>query len=170
MSSNNTADPGSTLVVGLGNPILGDDGVGWRVVEEVQRQAKGRADLRFDFCSCGGIALMEELIGSARAILVDAIQTGGAPGTVYRLTLDDLPTLHADSIHDASLKGALDLGRRLGAVLPDDITIVAVEAASLYAFSEALTPDVATAVLRAADVVLSSLKGQTDWPSSSSLL
>jgi hydrogenase maturation protease len=175
MSSGSTADPGLTLVVGLGNPILGDDGVGWRVVEEVQRRVEAGvcdraaplpapvprdgAAWRFDFCSLGGIALMEQLIGSARAILVDAVQTGGVAGTVHRLTLDDLPTLHADSVHDASLKAALDLGRRLGAALPDEITIIAVEAANLYEFGEALTPAVAAAVPRAADMVLASLAG-----------
>ncbi len=90
------------------------------------------------------------------------MQTGSAPGTVYRLTLDDLPTLHADSVHDASLKAALDLGRRLGAALPDEITIIGVEAASLHEFGEALTPEVAAAVPRAAEMVLASLTGSTD--------
>ena len=168
----------STLVLGLGNPILGDDGVGWRVVEAAQEAWERRADERrmtndekassfvfrpsssvdFDFVSLGGLALMERLVGCDRAILVDAIQTrGGVPGAIYRLTLDDLPTLHADAIHDASLKAALAVGQQLGARLPQEIVIIGVEAVSLWDFSENLSPQVAASVARAAEMVLDEL-------------
>ena len=127
--------PSSIVVLGLGNPILGDDGVGWRVVEDVERRWRRAETLssmvqgpssvvEFDCVALGGLALMERLIGHDRAVLVDAIQTqGGEPGTIYRLTLDDLPTLHANSTHDTSLKAALTLGRRLGARLPEEIVV-----------------------------------------------
>lgn len=93
-----------TLVLGIGNPVLRDDGVGWRVVEEAQGLVNSEA-VEIDCIALGGLSLMERLIGYERAILVDAIHTeGGSPGTVYRLGLDDLPTLHANAIHDASLK------------------------------------------------------------------
>jgi hydrogenase maturation protease len=183
--------PKHTLVLGLGNPILGDDGVGWRVVEAAQEAWQRTADERpktsdepkssmvhrphlhqccapaqvqvssvveFDFVSLGGLALMERLVGSDRAVLVDAIQThGGAPGAIYRLTLDDLPTLHADAIHDASLKAALAVGQQLGAKLPREIVIIGIEAINLWDFSESLSPQVAASVPRAAERVLDEL-------------
>jgi hydrogenase maturation protease len=168
----------STLVLGLGNPILGDDGVGWRVVEAAQEAWRRGTDERrttddethssfvirhsssieFDCFSLGGLALMERLVGYDRAVLVDAIQTrDGVPGAIYRLTLDDLPTLHADSAHDASLKAALALGRQLGARLPEETVIYAVEAVNLYDFDETLSPPVAASVERAAEMVLAEL-------------
>jgi hydrogenase maturation protease len=145
-----------TLVLGLGNPILRDDGVGWRVVQAVEARMKGDDGApEFDCVALGGLSLMERMVGYDRAILVDAIQTqGGAPGMVYRLTLDDLPTLHANAAHDASLPAALELGRRLGARLPDDVAIIAIEAADVLDFGEELTPDVAAAVPRAVEMVL----------------
>jgi hydrogenase maturation protease len=170
--------PSSTLVLGLGNPILGDDGVGWRVVEAAQEAWRRIADERrktndetassfvlrpssiieFDFVSLGGLALMERLIGCDRAILVDAIQTrDGVPGAIYRLTLDDLPTLHADAIHDASLKAALAVGRQLGARLPQEIVVIGIEAVNLWDFSESLSPQVVASVARAAEMVLDEL-------------
>ena len=177
--------PRLTLILGLGNPILGDDGVGWRVVEEVQKQyalardgiyhnaissegwdcfraAALRNDIgsavEFDYASLGGLALMERLVGYDRAILVDAIQTAdGVPGTIYRLTLDDLPTLNADSAHDASLKAALALGRRLEAILPQDVVIFGIEAVNVLDFNESLSPQVAASVGRAAELVLAEL-------------
>jgi len=175
--------PSSVLVLGLGNPILGDDGVGWQVVEAAREAWRRRADeerlsadenpfvvrpssivhgpssaIEFDFVSLGGLALMERLIGCDRAILVDAIQTrDGVPGAIYRLTLDDLPTLHADAIHDASLKAALAVGQQLGAKLPHEIVIIGIEAINLWDFSETLSPQVAASVPRAAERVLDEL-------------
>jgi hydrogenase maturation protease len=167
-----------TLVLGLGNPILGDDGVGWRVVEAAREAWQRTADERpetsdepkssmvhrpssvvgFDFVSLGGLALMERLVGCDRAILVDAIQTrDGVPGAIYRLTLDDLPTLHADAIHDASLKAALAVGQQLGAKLPQEIVLIGIEAVNLWDFSESLSPQVAASVGRAAEMVLDEL-------------
>ncbi len=168
----------STLVLGLGNPILGDDGVGWRVVEAAQEAWERRTDERpmtndekassfvlrpssaveFDYVSLGGLALMERLVGCDRAILVDAIQTrDGVPGAIYRLTLDDLPTLHADAVHDASLKAALTVGQQLGARLPQEIVVIGIEAVNLWDFSESLSPRVAASVGRAAEMVLAEL-------------
>lgn len=147
----------ATLVLGLGNPILRDDGVGWRVVEEAARVAPAGV-AEFDCVALGGLALMERLIGYKRAILVDAIRTdGGAPGSVYRLGPDDLPTMHSNAIHDASLKDALALGRRLGAELPGEITIIAVEAVDVLNFGEALSPPVEAAVPAAVAAVLAVL-------------
>lgn len=170
--------PSSVLVLGLGNPILGDDGVGWRVVEAAQEAWRRRAEERpttndqpvssfvlrpsstveFDCFSLGGLALMERLIGYDRAILVDAIQTQhGEPGAIYRLTLDDLPTLNADAVHDASLKAALALGRQLGAKLPEEIVIYAIEATNVLDFGESLSRLVAASVPRAAGLVVGEL-------------
>ncbi|HMZ07522.1 MAG TPA: hydrogenase maturation protease, partial [Anaerolineales bacterium] len=62
-----------TLIVGLGNPILGDDGVGWKVVEEIKKQTpSSQGDVDVICLSLGGLALMEHLIGYQRAILVDS--------------------------------------------------------------------------------------------------
>ena len=61
-----------TMVIGLGNPILGDDGVGWKVAEEVRKQLPCDMSVNVDCLSVGGISLMEHLIGYDRAILIDA--------------------------------------------------------------------------------------------------
>jgi hydrogenase maturation protease len=114
--------------------------------------------IEFDFVSLGGLALMERLVGCDRAILVDAIQTrDGVPGAIYRLTIDDLPTVHADAVHDASLKAALAVGQQLGATLPQEIVVIGIEAINLWDFSESLSPQVAASVARAAEMVLDEL-------------
>ncbi len=150
------------LVIGLGNPLLGDDGVGWRIAERVQQEAEGMAvAVEVDFVSLGGLALMERLVGYEWAVLIDAITTGQAPaGTVHQFPLEALPDLaagHIGSAHDTSLQTALSVGRALGAVLPEHITIVAVETNPVFEFGLDLTPAVARAVPEAARLVLDSL-------------
>jgi hydrogenase maturation protease len=149
-----------TLVVGLGNPILGDDGIGIRVARAIAN-TNCVADSKVEFleASLGGLALAEQLQGYDRVILVDAIQTrGGKPGAVYRLNLDDLPSYHADSIHDTSLATALQVFRHQGGHVPSQITIIAIEAVNLHDFGETLTPEVEAAIPFAMDAVLAELE------------
>ena len=150
-----------TVVLGLGNPILGDDGIGCRVVEELRRRLADRkgGDLEIEPFHRGGIALMERLIGHEKAILVDSVQgLHGPPGTLVRLTLNDMPTLNVNSSHDASLKAAIEMGRKLGAELPDEIVIFGVEIAPQSDFWEGLSPEVMRSVEPTALAVLEELE------------
>ena len=147
-----------TLIIGLGNPLLGDDGVGWRVAELVRQRLKNKyPEVEVDCLAVGGLSLMERLVDSDRAILIDSLMTGQSPeGTLLCLELEDLPDLtaeHMTNAHDTSLQTALRLGRSLGVKLPEKVTIVGIEANKVYDFSEALTPAVAEAVPRAVDKV-----------------
>lgn len=146
----------STLVLGLGNPLLTDDSVGLRVIEHLRPQVAGWPNVQLDEDYCGGLRVMERMIGFDRVILVDAICTGGRPGAVHVLTVQDIPTRHSGSFHDADLRTALALGRQAGARLPADenIRIVAVEAAEVLTFGQQCTPAVRSGIGRAAESVL----------------
>jgi len=148
-----------TLVLGLGNPILGDDGVGWRAVEVFESTFKDRLDqpIEIDYLSVGGLSLMERLIGYNHAILVDASFTGSLPsGYVSCFPLEQLPTSfqgHLSSSHDTTLQNAIAVGRKLGATLPGEIQIVTIEAENIYEFSDQLSPAVSCAVQQAVEVI-----------------
>ena len=146
------------LIVGLGNPILGDDGVGWRVAELVQEKVEDHSHIHIEFLSLGGLSLMEHLIGYDHVILIDAIVTGNNPmGTVNAFPLDHLPNRalgHLTSAHDTTLQNALLVGLSMGAHLPKDIFVVTVESENVFDFSEELTPDVKSAVPKAVKKVL----------------
>jgi hydrogenase maturation protease len=154
-----------TIVIGLGNPILGDDGVGWRVVEAVQEQVTDPT-IEFDCAAVGGLTLMEYLIDYDRAIIIDAVTAHQPVGTVSCFCLNDLPqhpTLHTSSPHDTSLQTALAAGQAMGAHLPDDVMVVGIEAERIFDFSEDLSPDVEKAVPHAADEVLMLLEKETHY-------
>ena len=87
-------DPCKTLVLGLGNPILTDDGIGVYVVRAVADRWSGEWRCDFQEACVGGLRLLEVIAGYERLILVDAIQTpDGAPGQIHRLSTDDLRTV-----------------------------------------------------------------------------
>lgn len=150
------------LILGLGNPILGDDGVGWRVTERVkERLAKHQLEMdgvEVDCLSVGGISLMERLIGYERAILIDALVTGENPvGTVSVMPFHDLPNRalgHLSSSHDTTLQNALLAGKRMGFSLPDEIWVVGIETRLVFDFSETLSPEVDASVDKAAAKVI----------------
>ena len=144
-------EKGAILVIGLGNPILGDDGVGWHIVRAAESVCLGKAQLAsaaFELSSAGGLGLMEQMVGYRRAIIADSVVTPtGKVGTIHSKPFDDFKdTAHSNSSHDATLHAALEIGRKMGLVLPTVIWAVAVEIAPTYDFSEKLTPAVAEAV------------------------
>ncbi|MFN2187153.1 MAG: hydrogenase maturation protease [Candidatus Promineifilaceae bacterium] len=161
-----------TLVVGLGNPILTDDGVGVKVAYEVE---KVLADTPIDNANAGeievieacagGIRLMELVVGYDRLILVDAITSanGHQPGTIHKLSYEDLrdvsPTQHSACAHDTSFVTALEMGRMLGLKLPTEISIYGIEVENLIDFGDEPTPAVAAAIPHAAAAVLLELNG-----------
>jgi hydrogenase maturation protease len=153
------------LVIGLGNPILGDDGVGWRIAEILQNHPDLPCGVEIDFLAVGGISLMERLVGYDRAILIDAIVTHQHPiGTVLSLNLDNLPDRdigHLGSPHDTTIQDALKMGHRLGAELPSTIELVIVESQNIFDFSEELSPPVAAAVPIAVQRVLELIPTQS---------
>jgi len=146
-----------TLVVGLGNPILGDDGVGWKVAEEVKKLLTVDSGVDVECLSLGGISLMEHLIGYSRVILVDSFALDEPIGSILILKLDDLPNYsayHTNSPHDTSLQNAIAMGKTLGAKLPDEVTVVGIATRRIHEFSEELSPHVLDAVPLAAKFVL----------------
>src|SRR5512138_3647970 len=112
-----------TLILGLGNPILGDDGVGWKVAEAVKLLLERRKPpVEVEFASLGGLSLMERMLGYSHVILVDCLETGqDVVGTVKTMRLDDLanPSAgHSASAHDTSLITALEAARSMGGDVP----------------------------------------------------
>jgi len=137
-----------TVVVGLGNPILSDDGVGIRVAELLREQVIPNGGFEVIIACVGGLRLMEALVGYRRAIIVDAMLSGSRPpGSVQLLPLEATGnTRNLFCAHDGELVSALALGRDLGLELPEQIEIVGIEAEEVEVFSEDLSARVAAAV------------------------
>lgn len=154
---------GRTLIIGLGNPLLRDDGVGLHVVGALRDQVLPEGTECAEDTH-GGLRLMERMIGYDRVVVVDALLSGAEPGTIQRLPLDGRPTRHSASMHDVDLPTALAVGRGSGARLPEDgaIDLVGIEGEDVETFGETMTPAVAAAVPRAVETILALLNSDTE--------
>jgi len=150
-----------TIILGLGNPILSDDGVGNRVALELEDKLAQRQDVTVIETSLSGLSLIDLLAGYDKAIIVDAIQTaGGKAGQIYRLTPDAFnSTRHASSPHDVNFATALEFGSKLGMAMPKQIVIYAVEVTDTSTFGEEFTPRVKQAIPKCVKTIIKELNG-----------
>jgi len=152
-----------TLILGLGNPILGDDGVGLRVASALEGRLN-RPEVTVTETSVVGLDFLDLLAGYDRAIIIDAIQTKeGKVGQVYRLEPEAFnATRHASTPHDVNFATALELGNRLGLALPQQIVIFAIEVENVSSFSEECTPEVERAIPLCVEMVIEELNEGQD--------
>lgn len=130
-----------TLVLGIGNDILTDDGIGPKLARDLSIKDIP-AEIIFKTASVGGLELLEMVSGYSRIFMIDAIRTpGGKPGNVYFLSPDDFKeTMHISNLHDINFFTSLELGNRLNYPIPSEIIIIAVEIAEDLEFSDELSP------------------------------
>jgi hydrogenase maturation protease len=150
-----------TVIIGLGNTILSDDGAGIYIVRMLGGDLSG-TDVAVIETESAGMNLMEMMAGYERAILVDVIQLDGEePGTVFRLKPDDLKiTPRLSSCHDIDIVTAVQLGKRLGMDMPDDVVILAVQADDVLTLHEGCTPRVEEVLPRVAEEIESIVGGE----------
>lgn len=121
----------NTLVVGLGNELLSDDGVGIKAARELREELQSQADVIE--CSESGLALLDLLEGYKRVLLLDAIATGQhPPGTILEFCAKDLQRPFASSPHFMGIPELVQLANRLDIPFPEEINILAMEAENLY--------------------------------------
>jgi hydrogenase maturation protease len=151
--------PLRTVIIGIGSLLRGDDAIGIRVAQAIEREALP-TDVKVVTTTAAGLALLDLLTGFDRALIIDAIQTRqGKAGDVYRLGLDDLPApLHSFTVHDVSVRSALDIGQKMGLPLPRETVIFAIEVADVTPLREICTPQVEGAVSKAVNMVLRELR------------
>ena len=149
-----------TIVLGVGNPILCDDGVGIHVVRQLKQQVND-PNIDVDEAITGGMNLLDLLYDYDKAILIDAINIQDAStGEVRRFPLDNLSTIHSNNPHDVSLMEALELAKKLGEKrIPKEIIIIGIVLKEIpYVFGETLSPEIANAVPKAVQMTLHEIK------------
>lgn len=148
----------TAIVIGVGNPVISDDGLGLAAARLVRQQLGGQSGVAVAEVHNGGLELMEAMAGYDRAFVVDATVSGGVPGTIYRLGIDDVATTrNTSTTHNGSLATALELGRLSGVKLPSLVRFWAVEAGDVTTFREGLTAEVERAVPLVAGEIINQL-------------
>ncbi len=134
----------NTLILGVGNPILTDDGIGIKIARRLKQE---KPDLEVIETTEAGMAILDliAIAGCDRLIIVDSIKTGQKrPGELYRFELEDLkPAKDFSSSHGVDIATAFELGQRLGYIMPKYISLYAVEIQDNTTFGEECTEGVA---------------------------
>ncbi len=141
--------PVKVLVLGVGNPILSDDGVGIHVAREFKKRRLAGVDV--EELAASGLELLDVVRGYDKVVIIDAIQTTkGKPGELHILEEKDFEkSIHGSSPHGINIATALALGRKLVPnEMPKEVVFFAVEAEDVVNVSEKLTPKVAKALPR----------------------
>ena len=162
----------STLILGLGNPLMADDGAGEQVIELLRRETLP-AGVKAQDGGTAGVGLVPEMAGYQRLILVDCVTMGLQPGDGNvpakagewrRFTLKEANLLGEDdsplSLHNASLRDALQLAEALN-MLPPEVIIYGIQPASVE-WDRPMSDEVKAALPAVAEAVLEEVKGILD--------
>jgi hydrogenase maturation protease len=125
--------PGLTLIVGVGNPLLGDEGLGCHVVENLSQMAMP-ADVRILDCGCDLLNLASFIDRPQRIIVIDAIRAGGKPGQIHSFDFDELDSIRSrsSSAHQPRIVDALRLLKQAYPCLTScKITVMGIEPCAL---------------------------------------
>ena len=127
-----------TIVIGLGNPLMGDEGIGIVLIEKLteladQGKIPGAENIQFHDGGVGGMNLLHTIAGRKKAILIDCARMGAEPGTIRRFTPDQVQTIkklaHL-SLHEVDILKVIELARQLNEC-PDQIVFFGIEPAEI---------------------------------------
>ena len=146
-----------TLVLGIGNILLRDEGVGVRVVEAMQALELVPDVELFDGATAG-LDLLDVLADRRKVIVIDAVQADGPPGMVFRFTPAEIepPQEVALSLHQVGFLEALRMTQLIGCP-PERVVIFGVKPEDL-GYGLGLSKEVSKAVPKVVELVLSELR------------
>jgi hydrogenase maturation protease len=133
----------ANLVVGIGNLVMGDDGVGVRVVQQLTESRTLPTGVRLLDGGTLGLDLLHHLEGVERLLFVDAVDWGAAPGSIIRMEGDEIPELFATRLspHQVGLQDLLAVAELQGLAF-EEMVLWGVQPASIELGLE-LSPAVA---------------------------
>lgn len=152
-----------TLILGLGNPILSDDGVGLRVAGEL---ADLIPEAHVVTTPLAGLNLLDLLPGYDQICLIDACLTGEAQPGSWRRLEDGWGALHLFTSHGMDFRELIVLGRNMGLNISEAVFVYGIEIKTPVCFGEELSPDLESKVQDlvreiAADIRLMQARGRT---------
>jgi len=143
-----------TLILGLGNELYGDDGVGLEVIRQLENRPaleklKQKHPLTLEASNLTGLKLLDIIAGYDVLIIIDTIKTSQPhTGRIKVLDGSQLRHIPGPSPHYVSIPQMINLGREVGLLMPRVVKIIAVEAKDIYHLGEGLTPEMQAAIPR----------------------
>ena len=148
----------SILVMGLGNLLMSDDGLGSRVISELERCFLPCEQVSLLDGGTLGLDLLPRLEGVDKLLIIDALQMGAEPGLVFRLEGDEVPRAFANklSVHQMGLQDLLAVAELQGN-LPSELVVIGAQSAAIEMVME-LSPPVEASFSEVISAVLAELE------------
>jgi len=138
-----TGEKNRTLILGLGNPILSDDGIGLLITKNIDGKIPGADTASI---TLAGLELLDILAGYDHVFLIDAaVGTGGEPGELMELK-DGNRALHLFTSHGVNFFDLLKMGREGGLKMPEPAAVFGIEIGNATDFGESLSPAMLSAL------------------------
>ena len=125
--------PKETIVIGLGNPLMADEGIGTVLINELTKLAVAgklsTEQVEYLDGGCGGMYLLHSIASRKKVILIDCCLMEAEPGTIVRFTPDDVKTIKQMthlSLHEVDILKVIELAKEIGQC-PEDIVIFGIE-------------------------------------------
>ncbi|MFC2045812.1 hydrogenase maturation protease, partial [Chloroflexota bacterium] len=130
-----------TLILGLGNPILTDDGAGIKIARKI-KEITAEPEVQ-ETCEAG-ITLLDYIEGYDKLIIIDSIKTEqGKPGELYKIDINDFkPAMDLSLSHGMDIATAFEIGRGMGRDIPSVISIYGIEIKDNLTFAEECTEEI----------------------------
>jgi len=149
-----------TIILGVGNQILGDDGVGVHISNELKKYIKN-PNVTIDEAVTGGMNLLDLILGYDKAIILDAVKSEkDKHGIVQRIPINDFKAMHSCNPHDVSLIEAIEIAKKMGENrIPKEIIIIGVMMKHIsLEFNDKLSKKIAAAIPIAVKMTLDEIK------------
>lgn len=141
-------------LIGLGNLLMSDEGIGVRVVEEILRRGGLPDDVEVMDMGTAGLQVLHAIAGRRKAVFVDCAFMDEEPGALRRFTPDEVASRKVRTrltLHEGDLLNTLALSRKLGEC-PEDVVLFGIQPAET-SLGETLSPPLAERIPDYADAV-----------------
>lgn len=121
------------VVVGLGNMLMSDEGIGIYIVNEFQKQAAKFPNAEFIDAGTGGMNVLHLIANRKKAVIIDCALMGHAPGTIQKFTPDDVKSVKQVShfsLHDVDILRVLEISKQLEES-PQEVILFGIEPAKV---------------------------------------
>jgi len=149
----------SVLILGMGNKLFGDDGVGIVIAEKLKGLLSDRKSVTVKTTNWGGFRVIDLLSGFDRAIIIDAFQTNSQPpGCISKYDYNEIiHSVRMISFHDINFATAVEFAKQMDIPMPESITIYGIEIINTNEFSEELTKEVEASVDKCVPIIMNEL-------------
>ena len=141
------------IVLGVGNELLSDEGIGIHVVKEIQQKNIFPSEVEVMEGGTDGFGLINIITDTDRLIVIDSIKGGSMPGTIYKFDIEDAPStpdIFKTSVHQIGILEVINLSSLIGKT--PKTTVIGIEPRSVSTGME-LSEDVREKIPRVIELV-----------------